>query len=226
VIRHLQHRLRIPDSTHSRKAEAPFGLGRSHDRDGRGLLLSVAAPGHAALASATTTVVVHARTADPADPVDTGIHVVSGATYTIDASGSTHYCGGVSNGCPSGPDGATNPAGFGCAGAPPCPVSSALLGTLIGKIGSGSYFVVGSHDSFTAGLGETANCTFSTTTSQVITATIAAAIPPALPSPASRRSVSAPGWVRRPRGCRSAALGSVAVRRSISISVPAIKRSP
>jgi len=79
--------------------------------------------------------------ADPSSPVDTGIHVGRGATYTMDASGSTDYClsPGVSR--PSGPDGAANRYGFGC-GAPPdqCPVPSALLGTLIGKHGSGPYF--------------------------------------------------------------------------------------
>jgi len=135
---------------------------------GLGLVVGLSAAGPTAVAAAASrgrasgrtppasvapvSVVVNALTADPTDPVDTGIQVTPGQTYNIGASGSTDYCDSPGLSCPSGPAGKTNPYGFGC-GSPPdqCPIPSALLGTLVGQIGSGPYFVVGGYDALTAG---------------------------------------------------------------------------
>lgn len=72
--------------------------------------------------------------------VDTGLALAAGKTVVIDAGGMANTSGGrdISNG---GPDG--QPANQ--CGAIECPLRGAQYGTLIGRVGEGETFVVGSH---------------------------------------------------------------------------------
>ncbi len=111
-----------------------------------GLTLTAAVPSSTSTPPlAPTTNIFNINIAAGACWVNSGVKIVTGQTVVITASGTANTWGGkdISTG---GPDG--QPANM--CGAVECPLRGANYGALIGRVGKGDTFLVGSHLEFTA----------------------------------------------------------------------------